>query len=353
MIPNELLLRCVEAAIRAPSGDNCQPWAFGLAPPDRLTVSIRPDRAKSFFDFRHCGTFLSVGAVIENVRTQAAGDGFGTAVERPGGASLDEPAAVLRLVADSRAQAAASRVQAIYTRTVNRRPFLPRRASGQVREALLAESGSGATVELIDDRKAIGRWARAIYLADRIRYSHPVIHQELFARILFDRQTAQQARLGLEIDRLGAGPFPAALMRFLRPWDRISRWNRIGLARVLANHSRLLALSSGSLVLMTISATAPEDWIRAGETMQRLWLIAEERGLCVHPMTICLYLTQRYRAEGMENFLPEHEPVVKKMSDEVDELLQGRTGAMIFRLGRGVAMRDQAVRLPPEQFIRA
>ncbi|HES58635.1 MAG TPA: hypothetical protein ENO21_04315, partial [Firmicutes bacterium] len=75
-----------------------------------MTISILPDRAKSFFDFRHCGTFLSVGAVIENIRTEAAAAGFVLEVSRPG----REPAAVVRLVADSGVRVADSRVRAVY-----------------------------------------------------------------------------------------------------------------------------------------------------------------------------------------------------------------------------------------------
>src|SRR5579885_1835613 len=72
--------RVLSAAIRAPSGDNCQPWVFDFSSHDRLAIRIVPDRARSFFDYRHRATYLSVGAVIENIRVQAGSEGRTVAV---------------------------------------------------------------------------------------------------------------------------------------------------------------------------------------------------------------------------------------------------------------------------------
>lgn len=66
------LKRIIEAAIRSPSGDNCQPWSFNLKSEQQLEITTVPKSAESFFDYNCEGTLLSLGAVVENVRTQAA-----------------------------------------------------------------------------------------------------------------------------------------------------------------------------------------------------------------------------------------------------------------------------------------
>jgi len=347
-----VLRRLVEAAVRAPSGDNCQPWQFHFDGGDRLEISFLPERAKSFFDFNHCGTLISVGAVIENIRIQAASDGLAVDVTYTGDEDPGRPVVVLGLRPDEAITVASARLHAMLQRTVTRRPFLPKKIAREKLSEVLANPVEGVDVRVIEDGRSIRQWARLIYLADRIRYTHPVIHKELFEKIQFTKAAAQQTRIGLEIDRLGAGPAANLIMRFLQPWPRMQRLRKIGVDRALSGHSRLLAVSSGALVLLTIPGTDQRHWITAGEQVERLWVQAQEQGLCVHPMTVALYLVQRYREEGPAAFLPQHLPLLKEIEAGLDSFLGNQVGAMIFRLGYGWRMGSTAVRLPVEQLMR-
>jgi hypothetical protein len=68
-------------------------------------------------------------------------------------------------------------------------------------------------------------------------------------------------------------------------------------------------------------------------------------------MTVALFLNQRYREEGMAEFLPKHRPILEEMHSELDRLLADRTGTMLFRMGMGWRMKNTAVRMPMESFI--
>lgn len=347
---DSVMRHLLEAAVRAPSGDNCQPWRFEVKGREAVSVYTVAKRAKSFFDYGGRGTLISVGAVLENMRIQAACYGLATEVSYSKDGESDGPAAVVQLHPDPQLSIAAARVEAMLRRTVNRRPFLPLRPATKKLELVLGEPVKGVEVSMIDRRRDIRRWARLIYLADRIRYTHPVIHEELFDKILFSQQMAEEKRVGLEIDRLGAGPAAVAIMRFLQPWERMQRLRKYGVDRALANQSRFLALASGVLLMVSIGDDTRKGWIRAGEQVERLWVAAEEQGLCVHPMTVALYLNQRYRKEGMDGFLPCHRPFLEEIDAELEDLLQGRTGTMLFRLGMGWRMKDTAVRMPVSYF---
>lgn len=342
--------RIVEAAIRAPSGDNCQPWRFHFETEHSVRIAADLKRAKSFFDYENRATTLSIGASIENMRLQAASEGFGT---EPAYAGEDdnEKYATLSFLRNDAIRVSRTRVAALFERTVNRRPFLPTTIVPSIRVRLLEEPVDGVTVHMITDRRAISHWAEVIEIADRIRYSHPLIHEELFSKLLFNRETAQDVRMGLEIDRLGVGPLGGMLLRWLRPWHRVQRLSRWGLIRLLARQSGLLARSTGALVLVTVARSARQDWIRAGEQVQRLWIKAQELGLQTHPMPVALYLDQRYHSEGLKDFLASHQHLLQRLRNRVADLIPSGTGAMIFRLGWGWPMRGQSVRLPMERFV--
>lgn len=342
--------RLLEAAIRAPSGDNCQPWAFHFADRDRLAVHIVPERAKSFFDFQHRATYLSVGAVIENIRIRAGSEGVGVQVSYRTHTAAPV-AAVLTLVPGVDSPVAPQTVEALFRRTVNRRPYLVRRPPDDVVARLMKDPIAGTAVRVVRSRREMAQWAAAITLADRIRFSHPVIHEELFAKLLFTKQAAHEIRMGLEVDRLGLGPAGAAFLRVLRPWRRVERLSRWGLIRLLAAQSGLLAKASGVLVLVTTKGRSAEDWMRAGEQVQRLWIRAQEEGWQTHPLPVGLYLDQRFQEEGMSEFLPSHARLLQSLRRQIGELVPEGLGAMLFRMGRAPAVGGTSVRRPIEEML--
>jgi sulfur-carrier protein adenylyltransferase/sulfurtransferase len=342
--------RLLTTAIRAPSGDNCQPWRFHFESERLVRVSADFNRAKSFFDFEHRATALSIGAAIENMRVQAASEGFATELAYAAeGAGADY--ATLTFSPNEAVRISRARVAALFQRTVNRRPFLPMAIPPSLRVQLLEEPLDGVMVQMITERRDISQWADVIEIGDRIRYSHPVIHEELFSKLLVNRQMAQDVRMGLEIDRLGVGPLGGMLLRWLRPWPRVQRLSRWGLVYALARQSGLLARFTGALVLITIDRTGSQSWVRAGEQVQRLWIKAQELGLQTHPMPVALYLDQRYLREGLSGYLPAHNELLQRLRSQIESLIPTGTGAMLFRLGWGWPMRGQSVRLPMEKFL--
>lgn len=343
--------RLLEAAIRAPSGDNCQPWRFRFDGERGLQIYAALERAQSFFDYHHCATSLSVGAVIENIRTQAANEGLGVEVVYENAVEGDRPMATLSLFPDSRVHVEEKTVRAMHERTVNRRPFLPWPLPYAVLERLFSDLMTDIRIQIVRTRREIDRWARVIELADRIRFSHPIIHRELFSKILFTEEMVRRERMGLEIDRLGIGPMARPLLRFLQPWERVSKLSRWGLTRLLAGQARLLVLMTGALVVVSLSQGTVTNWIRAGEQIQRLWIRAHECGIAVHPMPVAFYLDLRYQMEGGQAFLPAHEKLLQELRGRLKELLPEGIGAMLFRLGKSRPLHRPAVRLTIDRFL--
>src|SRR5438552_3142737 len=143
--------RLLAAAARAPSGDNCQPWWFRIEQDQRISIGFRPDRARSFFDFGFRGTYVSVGAVIENMRVQAASEGLLADIQYSAERGPQGPVAVVSLRPDVcvKSAAAIARQNAMLARTVNRRPFLFRPPPRKKLEALLADPVAGVRVSVI------------------------------------------------------------------------------------------------------------------------------------------------------------------------------------------------------------
>lgn len=345
------LRRIIEAAIRSPSGDNCQPWSFQVKSQQLLEITTEPKSAESFFDYNNQGTLLSLGAVIENARTQAAHEGLSTDVNYSGPCKENAQTVSLKFSPTEKPASRSLYTAAMLKRTVNRRPYLPTRIAPPIISALSNDDINGIDVNFINGASEINRWSRLVYLSDRIRYSHSKIHEELFSKIVYKNSPRDNDGIGLEIDRLGAGPGAKIIMKSIEPWERMQKLSRFGIDRVLAGHSRFLTLCSGALCLLTFTQDNKLNWIKAGEQMERIWINAQYNNYCIHPVTVALYLDHRYQKEGMKNFHPKHKPLLEEIRSELALLLGNKTGAILFRVGKGIPMKNTAIRMPFEKFI--
>ena len=142
------------------------------------------------------------------------------------------------------------------------------------------------------------------------------------------------------------------VIRFLRPWERMTKLAKIGVDRLLSKQSQFMGIMSGGMVLVGASENTMESWVQAGRQVQRLWIQAQECGLCVHPMTVALYLNSRYKEEGSKSFLPAHIPILDEIEGKLTHLLPNQYGMMLFRIGYGPMMKVPAIRKPLNEFIR-
>ena len=345
-----LIQRLISAGIRAPSGDNCQPWWFDPDPDGRIGIHVLPELARSFFDYQHHGSLISVGAVIENMRIQSLAEGYACHVDYIGAVGRERPAARLSFSPLAAQAGSSTYLHAMERRTVNRRPYLPLPLGRDRLDPLLTDPVDDVETAFIRRRSEVRKWARLVYLADRIRYSHPVIHSEVFSKIRLSRKQAEREQSGLEIDRLGAGPLAAPLMWLLTPWPRMQQLRRLGVDRLLARHTQLMTHASGALCLVSIRDNSPDQWIRAGEQIERLWIRAEADGLCVHPVTVALYLDQRYQDNHLEGFEASHAPLLEAIHNGLRQLHPNGVGTMLFRIGHGLRMSRPAIRRPATAF---
>ncbi|MGD8241945.1 MAG: ThiF family adenylyltransferase, partial [Desulfobacterales bacterium] len=65
----------LQAAIRAPSGDNCQPWRFRVDQ-NRISLHLRPEVDRSLFNVDQYASLIACGAAVENMRLAASRYGF-------------------------------------------------------------------------------------------------------------------------------------------------------------------------------------------------------------------------------------------------------------------------------------
>lgn len=163
----ELFRSAVEAAVRAPSVYNSQPWRFALHG-DRIQVRIDPYRLLPVADPNRWSARLACGAAISNIELSLAVSGVAPSTTLWPNAI--DPFLVAEIAANGPCTATprqSSLYEAIPRRHSNRHPFADVPVPLDARAALAAAAAdAGAWLVLVSDRVAVAGIAEIIRSAD-------------------------------------------------------------------------------------------------------------------------------------------------------------------------------------------
>jgi hypothetical protein len=251
----------VQAATRAPSSHNTQPWLFRIG---TASIELLADRTRALpvNDPDDRELTISCGCALFNLRVAAAFAGLESSVQTvPDTADADLMARV-RLGPARTPRAEAALHDAITARRTCRERFAPAPVPAAALQALAqAAALEGATLAVLDTDRGRAAAAELVAEGDAAQWANPSWRREL-AAWMHPRRRGD----GLTLPALA---LPVA-QQVVRTFDM---GHGVGARdRQLADASPLLAL------LLTPGDLAP-DWLAAGQALQRLLLVGVQHGL--------------------------------------------------------------------------
>jgi nitroreductase len=294
------LTACVQAAIAAPSIHNSQPWLFRIRDGG---IDVFADRRRQLEVIDPGGRelVLSVGAAVFNLRVamrQQARVPLLRLWPEP-----TEPDLVARVVPGSVADpspALDGLAAAIPRRHTNRRPFARVVVPVSVLEELAgAARAEGATLTVA------GAVARGAILA-LVRTAEQRLRAEGRYRTELTEWTSA-----------GHGRRDGVPAQAFGPWDALEALplRDFGLARPQLRRREEQFEPYPTLAVLATDGDTAEHWLRAGQALQRVLLVATVRGLAATPMSQPLEI-----------------PALREL---VTETATGRWAQVILRLGYG------------------
>lgn len=279
----DILLKILDLARWAPSGDNTQPWRFEIVADNRIAIRGHDTREHVLYDFDGHPSQMAHGALLETLRLAATR--FGLKAEwsiRP-----DQPDSkpIYDVTLSPSNCTEDPLVSWIEKRTVQRRPMTTKPLLQQQKDALIAAVGDDYSLQFFESfsqRLAVARllWQNA-YLRLTCPEAYPV-HRDIIewnARFSADKIPAQA---------VGVDPVTAKLMRWvMQSWERVDFFNRY-LAGTIVPRIQLdflPALGCASHILLRPNKTQSgiTEHLAAGVALQRLWLTASQIGLHLQP----------------------------------------------------------------------
>ena len=326
--------RIVDAARRAPSGGNVQPWRFE-ADTSEIRFYLVPER-----------TYLSIGAAIFNARVAAA------AMHAVGQVRLfPESKSSLHVATLHLGEGMDPEIELLepylLSRSSNRRMGQPVALDPSHLEMMAqAVQKEGAQLRVVTDRERIIKLGAMLADADRMRFLIPEIHSEMMSEVRWPGRDSLEE--GLDVRTLEMDPGSLGMMQLLGRSDVMDNLRDWRSGRVLGLRTQAAINSSSGLMVVTVPRPEPHWYVRAGAAMERLWLLGERLGLAMQPV-LPLYLFATNEEEMQElggerrlNELSEHSERFREVFDIDDTEALG----MVLRVFQADAPSVHSIRLP-------
>jgi molybdopterin/thiamine biosynthesis adenylyltransferase/nitroreductase len=279
----------VDAARRAPSGGNVQPWRFE-ATDDSVDFIFEPDRSHSAMDIGQRGSLVGLGAGVFNARVAASARGrLGDVTFFPKGRYAGQGAsqAMANLVAtftlgsgdDPDLSALAPYIE---SRISNRRMGSPAPIGDDVIDQLHSSvAAEGAQLHLRTSPADVATGAKMLGAADRLRFLLPTVHAQMLNELKWPGRDDLHSGLDVRSLEMDATGFAAlALLARGDVMGHLSDW-RAG--AILSARTEMAVATSSAIALITIPRADPTWYLRGGAALERFWLTAEKLGLGLQP----------------------------------------------------------------------
>ena len=352
------IVSILKAGIQAPSGDNCQPWAFKVNG-NYIDLYLRPEVDRSFFNFRQLASVISCGAVLENMRCEAARLGYMLDFEVDGSGDFSKPIAKMHIEKSrARPDDLITLSKVIYKRCTNRKMYDRRPIPAEHIEQLkrVVEKTPGCELHLFTDRKDIFRWARLVYMADRLRTERRDLHEHLMSMIRWTDEEAREKRDGLPLKNLEAGLAGELFLRATRSWKVMRVCNAIGLSRLVAFHSFRAMLNSRAVgVIYTESFLINNCQLPTGQLFEKFWLECCYLNLSCQPMMSIPFFLYRFKNEKKATFNRGHVVMLKNIGSTIQNFIKRNSPenvSAIFRLGYACPTNSHSFRQPIGFFLK-
>lgn len=256
---DESLVPLIEAAVRAPSSHNTQPWLFRIRH-DAVEVLADRNRALPVNDPFDRELTISCGAALLNLRVAAAREGLACAVELC--PTEGDPDLLARVVvrAGGPDDRLANLGAAIDARQTTREAFTEEPLQGAcVEELVAAAAAEGVRLRIVDEAER-ERVAALVARGDRLQFGDPGWRRELAGWM-------RPRRKGDGLANSAFLPLTRFVVRHFDLGDRVA----------IGDEAR--AREAPFLAAIVTERDDAETWMRAGQGLERLLLTAAARGV--------------------------------------------------------------------------
>ncbi len=307
----------VEAASKAPSGGNAQPWKF-LFKKGGLHLFLDRSSSESFMDFKYSASYMALGAALENIKIKSEALGYKTNVKSfPINENSDLIASLSFLKSESSQSDLEDQIDKRYTdRRMSGHEEIPAQSIDDLKA--IASNFGDIEVDFIHDKTQIESLAEVVSEGDWLRIMNPVSHHDFISEEMrWNKDELEKMKDGIHVEELNLSPNDLAGLYLVKDEKVVSFMNENGYGKGLKHISKRLIASAPLLLTSFSKAWTNESFLNAGMLMERLWLYCTKNEIGFQVVNVPLAFLLRWKQGDMTDLSKEFHKEVDKMVDKM------------------------------------
>lgn len=348
MISKEIIKEIINYGVMAPSGENCQPWTFTVGS-DTIYVFNKPEIDNSLYGWGKRATYLSLGALLENMIIASQNYGLNYKLELFPDPKNDN--LVFKLILFPGNFEKNPLLNSIKQRTTNRKKFYNKPLTQLQSTELNSIKPIGkAKFKLIEDPVKIKEIGTIGGINEKILFTNKLLHTFFFNHINWTKQEDEQKSFGFFIDTLELPP-PAKLLfkPVIKNWKILKFLNKFGFSTMVSKENGKMYGQSPAVGAVIISDNSKESFFDAGRVMQQAWLTLTKNNLYAQPLTGVIFLKLKILAKETEHLTAKHVNLINRSYSTLEKIFQTNPNesiAMMLRIGESSPPSAKSTRLP-------
>ncbi len=294
-LSEDTIKKIAEAGILAPSGGNSQPWKL-LYNSKGLFIFHDEHFSYSLLDFNHLGSYVGIGAVIENISIKASSLALEANCDYfPDKENSKLAAFITFKKAESQSKLAYLEPgisKRVTTRDLTVREALPPDFFNRLKSSI--QSYEGAELLIIDDVSVMKSLGAILASAEMLRILHPRGHYDTFTNELrWTPDEIQHKRDGLDVNSLGATNSELAGFKVASDAKAIAFLRQLKGGGAFTKLVNKAVAASSALGVITMPQYSELDFLKGGRAVERIWIEANLAGVSFQPISQLMFLLAR------------------------------------------------------------
>jgi len=350
----------VKAGIEAPSTGNDQPWKWYYKN-NMLYVFHDRQRSFSFGDYKNIASYLTFGAVYENIVLEAHKLSL-EVVTNIFPLGTNEPLVLIFGFEQKKSEITEPHqydelAAFIPTRNTNRNLAPYKKIDENILEELklAAESINGANLKWLTDSVQINEAGKIIGAFDKMRILNKEGHHDFVEREMrWSTKDAEETMDGIDTLSLGLNTSQLSALEIIREYNVLEFIKSIKGGRLLEAATMRSIACASAIGLITMPKIDPEQYILGGRSYERLWLASEKLGLALHPVISPLYFFPRING-GKDTGISQDElaelKILRERFIKLFNVPDGLAEVFLFKLSYAERPKIKSLRIPFEKVL--
>lgn len=286
-IDNDIIRDIVEEACLAASIANSQPWKW-VYKNNVLFLFLDRKLAESFWDRNLIGAQVSLGAAIRNLGIASSYRGIQALIEYPNFAESDLVASIKFKNNHEVSESDQKYYSLIFKRFTNRKRIIDSKIGVEQLAYLKSLSSDSYKVHTVCEPSLLNKLSKLLGKLDRIRLLNKNGQVDFYKEIDFSKNGS--SGLGIPVNELLLTEKEYAGLRLAKDPSVSNNLTNWGLGQGLDSITSEYVRASGGICFVTANSSIANNYLKAGEFIQQLWLDCTDKGIAIHPITTAIFM---------------------------------------------------------------